>query len=147
MACPLKFCVYLHPGTASAQTSPSQMLSVELGCFECGDRFICGFQANQPVEFLFQCNKNISFSKYLTLTFRIKESSDVLTSYHVRWIVYLLLATSVCTLHGKFTEPRLRLQPCQEMCDTHPFLLPNVVKGMPMNLFMQVFHCNKSYLV
>ena len=26
------------------------------------DRFICGFQANQPVEFLFQCSKNISFS-------------------------------------------------------------------------------------
>ena len=63
MACPFKFWVYLHPGTASAQTSPSQMSSVELGCFEGGGgHFICGFQANQPVEFLFQCSKNINFS-------------------------------------------------------------------------------------
>ena len=44
--------------------------------------------------------------------FRIKESSDELTSYHICWIVYLLLATSVCTLHGKFTEPRNLAEKC-----------------------------------
>ena len=37
ISCPLKFWVYLHPGTASSQTSPSQMSSVELGCFEGGE--------------------------------------------------------------------------------------------------------------